>query len=186
VNVSDFDVLNKCDLDPILNSPSVRAMEEIQRTMEGHLRPFDDLRLRMEEITAPLRDPEYRMKDLRAGLTTTFADQMLASSATAYLASTPTAFDQLKRGAAFESARELGAAAHLAETLRQIVPEPNYYEPIDPSIFPVARRRDAEIEALRDRIEDLEAEVDDFKAQMNPSDPDPEEDDNRPFPGQYL
>jgi hypothetical protein len=186
VNVSDFDLLNKCDLDPILNSPSARAMEEIQRTVEGHLRPFDDLRLRMEEMTAPLRDLEYRMKDLTAGLRTTFADQMLASSATAYLASIPTAFDTLKHGAAFEAARELSAAANLTEAFRPIVPEPNYYEPTDLPVLPVARRRDAEIDALRDRIENLEAEVDDLKAQMNPSDPDPEEVDNRPFPGLYL
>jgi hypothetical protein len=160
-------------------------MEEIQRTMEVHLRPLDDLRLRMEEMTSPLRDLEYRMKDLTAGLTTSFADQMLASSSTAYLASIPSAFDQLKRGAAFESAREL-SAAHLAETLRPIVPEPNYFEPTDLPILPVVRRRDAEIEALRDRMDDLEAEVDDLKAQMNPPDPDPEEDDGRPVPGQYL
>jgi hypothetical protein len=125
VNLSDFDSPLKREIDAIMDSPSLRSIQEAQRMMEVHLRPLDDLRFRIEEMTVPLRDLEYRMKDL----TTSFADQALASSAPAYLASTTSVLDQLNYGSAFEAARKLDAAPNPSETFRPIVPEIPYEEP---------------------------------------------------------
>jgi hypothetical protein len=184
VNISDLDSSLKREIDAIMDSPSLRAIQEAQRMMEVHLRPLEDVRLRIEEMTAPLRDIGCRMKDLTAGWTSSVTDQALASSATACLASIPSALDQLTYRSAFEAMREISATAKLIEPLRPIVPE-RIYEEL-PTFGPFISRKDAEITELRDRVEDLEAEVEDLKTQLNPPVPEQEEGDDRPSPGQYL
>lgn len=181
MDLSNFEFPLKKQFEAIWNLSSIHLVEEMQRMIDRHVRPLEEIRRRIEEMASPLLETERRFRELGAGPIARLVDDTRASSA---ISAIENLREQCRRP--LEDLRYLTEASYWTEVVRSFEPPRPYAGPLELPPLTFTDARDTEIARLEARVEELEERVEQLEDELNSPPPETSEEDDRPFPGQYL